>query len=262
MGLGAASMLCDVGQRFLHDAIGVTTQRARCASGTVDPHLEIDLCAGAASLLHQAWNVSQGRLRHRRRPLLPRLLPCLVAQHPNHVAQLLQRLVGRQPQQGGTLAHLGWRQVACDLERTGMQRHQGDAVGQHVVHLPRDAGSLSQTGPFGADELIGFGPSGTVAQGGEKLTPGANEHAPCDCRGRQRGRRQHHRPGVRSPEPDRANHCGRNEQRGGEQGGPDMAVDGQRGQCEQASDRAKRGKRPQQDANECHPEGPASPPPQ
>ena len=151
---------------------------------------------------------------------------------------------------------------SCDLERPGVQRHQGDAVGEHVVHLPCDAGSLGQARTFGADELIGLGPLGTLAQGGEELTPGADEHAPCGRGGGKRRRRQQHRPGIGPPEPDRAHHCGRNEQRGDEQGGPDMAVHSQRGQCEQAGHRAKRRECAQQDANQRHTERPASPPPQ
>ncbi len=227
LGLGTASVLADVGQRFLHDAVGVTTQGAGCGSGTVHLHLEVDLCAGPASLLHQAWNVSQRRLWHRRRPLLPWLL----AEHAYHVPQLFQRLVGGQPQQRCALPHPGGRQVACDLQRTGVQRYQGDAVGEHVVHLPRNPGSLSQARTFSADHLIGLGPLRSFAQGGEELTPGADEHAPSGCGGHKRRRRQHDRPGTGPAEPDRAHHCGRNEQRGDEQCGPDMAVDSQRGQA-------------------------------
>ena len=124
--------------------------------------------------------------------ILPRLLP----QHADHVPQLLQRLVGRQPQQLGALPHLVGRQVTRNLERPGVQRDQGDAVGEHVVHLPRDARSLGEACTFGVEQLIGLRSLGTVPQGGDELTPGTDEHAPCNRCGGKGCCRQEHRPGV------------------------------------------------------------------
>ena len=86
-----------------------------------------------------------------------RLLPRFFPEHSDHAAQLLKCLAGRRAQQLGGLPHLRRRQVRPDLERTGVQRQQRDPVGEHVVHLPGDAGALSQARTVGVQTLIGLG---------------------------------------------------------------------------------------------------------
>jgi len=102
----------------------------------------------------------QGRLRAGRR----RIAPVVLAEHADHAAQLLEGLARRGPQQGGRLLHLGGRQVRTYLETAGVQRHQRDPVGEHVVHLAGDSGALGHPGLLLVELLVGLGPQGALPQ--------------------------------------------------------------------------------------------------
>ena len=90
------------------------------------------------------------------------------------------------------------RQVRTHLEPAGVQRHQGDPVGEHVVHLARDPGPLGHPRLLLVQLLIGLGPQGPLAQRQQQLASGPDEHAPRGGGERQRHDQQHHRERDRS----------------------------------------------------------------
>jgi hypothetical protein len=160
------------------DAVGVAAEPAGGAIELIDVHLEVDSHACPPGLLDEAGDVGQRGLGGCRRRLLPRL----VAEHPDHAAQLLEGLASRGPQQLGGLAHLRRRQVGSHLERAGVEGHQGDPVGEHVVHLAGDPAAFGHAGAVCVEQLIGFGSLGALAQGEEELAAGPHEHPPRDGR--------------------------------------------------------------------------------
>ena len=71
---------------------------------------------------------------------------------------------------------LGQR-VRAELQRAGMQAQQRDPVGQHVVHLARDARALGVADLLEAQLLLGLGMAHALAP---RLAAPADEHAPRD----------------------------------------------------------------------------------
>ena len=198
------------------------------------------------------------RLRSCRRRLPARLF----AEHPDHATQLLERLARGRAQQLGGLPHLLRRQIGPDLQAPGVQRHQRDPVGEHVVHLARDQGALGHPRTVGVQALLGLGAQGTLAQREEELTSGPDEHSP---RG-GRERRARWPPGP--PTARRSSGCrregqgGRDPQRSDEQHRPKAAVHGEGEQREQPGGGGGHRERPQQDTDQRDAERPAPPPPQ
>nr|WP_236045478.1 hypothetical protein [Actinoplanes ovalisporus] len=102
-----------------------------------------------------------------------------VAQHPDQVAQLGQGLHARGPQLVGRLA--GRVVGRVHPQRPGLQHHQVDAVGDHVVHLAR------QPHPLVGPGLLGGAAGGLLGQCG--AGPGIEaeqRRADDDDRGRER----------------------------------------------------------------------------
>ena len=85
-----------------------------------------------------------------------------LAQHPEDVTELLERLPAGLADQGGLLG--GGRVGQRHLQRPGVQDHQADPVGDHVVHLPGDAGPLLGPGPLGVEQLLPLQALGLAAQ--------------------------------------------------------------------------------------------------
>jgi hypothetical protein len=101
----------------------------------VDVRAHLD--AEGAGLLQQRREVGERRLRgcHGGRA---RRIP----QHAEHAAQLGERgagVVTHDPRGG---ADLGRVEVVAVLQRPRVQGDEGEPVGEHVVHLARDAGAL------------------------------------------------------------------------------------------------------------------------
>ena len=99
-----------------------------------------------------------------------------------------QRLVGARAHDAGRARDLLRRRVGAELERARVHAQQRDAVGEHVVHLARDAGALVLARLLDAQLLLGLGAVGALAQRRHELAPGADEHAPGDRAGRDEQR--------------------------------------------------------------------------
>ena len=80
-----------------------------------------------------------------------------VAQHADHGAQVLERLVGAGADHSSGTRDLLGRGVRAKLQRAGVQAQQRDPVGQHVVHLARDARALGVADLLDAQLLLGLG---------------------------------------------------------------------------------------------------------
>jgi len=250
-------VLANVGQRLLHDAVGIATQRARYGVSVLHPHLEVDLRSGSSGLLDQAANVRQRRLRSLGGRVLPRFLP----KHSDHAAQLLKCLARRRAQQLGGLPHLRRRQVRPDLERTGVQRQQRDPVGEHVMHLAGDPGALRHPGPVFVQALISLRPQSPLTQCEDKLPSGPDEHPTHGGCERERGDQQDHRERVGRGTVDGEDQGGRDPQ-GGDEHQPGRAVHSQGEQGEEPGGRGRNRDRPQQETGQRNAERPAPSPPQ
>ena len=108
----------------------------------------------------------------------------LLAQHADHLAQVLQRLVRARAHDAGGARDLLGRRVGAELERARVHAQQRDPVGEHVVHLARDAGALVLARLLDAQLLLGLGALGALAQRQHELAARAHEHPPRDRRRR------------------------------------------------------------------------------
>ena len=104
----------------------------------------------------------------------------LLAQHPDHLAQVLQRLVRAGAHDAGGARDLLGRRVGAELERARVHAQQRDAVGEHVVHLARDPRALVLACLLDAQLLLGLRAVGPLAQRRHELAPRTHEHAPRD----------------------------------------------------------------------------------
>ena len=71
--------------------------------------------------------------------------------------QVLERLVCAGADHCGRARDLLGRRVRAELQRAGVQAQQRDPVGQHVVHLARDARALGVADLLDAQFLLGLG---------------------------------------------------------------------------------------------------------
>src|SRR5262249_60183484 len=60
------------------------------------------------------------------------------AEHADYLPEVLQRLAGTVPDHPGGPGDLLGYGVGTQLQRPGVQAQQGQAVGEHIVHLPGD----------------------------------------------------------------------------------------------------------------------------
>ena len=83
-------------------------------------------------------------------------------QDADQIPQLVQGLDARRPQ---FLGRLPGRLVGGgDAQGAGLQHHQADPVGDHVMHLTGQPGPLLRPGLFGQQVLFALGPFGPIAQ--------------------------------------------------------------------------------------------------
>ena len=190
------------------------------------------------------------------------LLTGLLAEHPDHAAQLLEGLARRRAQELGGLPHLGRRQVGPDLQGSRVQRHQGDPVGEHVVHLARDAGTFRHPRRVLVQALVRLGPERALPKGQQQLAARPHEHPPRDGGQRERRGDQDHRDRVGGRAVDGEDHGARDPQGEGDQHRADRPVHGEGEQRQQAGGGRRHRDGPQQHARDRHAERPAPPPPQ
>jgi hypothetical protein len=180
-------VLARVGQRLLHDPVGVAPDAVGHRGEVLDQALGADVHAGLARLVEQSREVGERRLR-----ALGVAVERLLAQHADHLAQVLERLVGARAHHAGRARDLLRRRVGAELEGARVHAQQRDPVGEHVVHLARDAGALVGLRLLHAHLLLGLGALGALPQRQHELAPRAHEHAPRDDR-RGDDHDEHHR---------------------------------------------------------------------
>nr|WP_233506919.1 hypothetical protein [Spongiactinospora gelatinilytica] len=96
-------------------------------------------------------------------------------QNADHLPQLGQGPPAGRPQVFGGLAHL-----LCGrghAQRTGLQHHQADVVGDHVVHLARQAGAFLGPGLLDPEPLLAFGAFGPFGERGVEAALGVGVQA-------------------------------------------------------------------------------------
>ena len=170
----AGRVLAGVGQAFLHDPVRGPPGRPPARPASLDAAASRRTSTPAArDSSASAGSSREGRLRAFRR----RRRPVVVAQHPDHLAQVLQRLVGAGPDHPGRAGDLGGCRVRPDLQRAGVQAEQRDPVGQHVVHLAGDPGAFQRAGLRDPQLLLGLGALGPIAQ--RHARAGAGTGPPC-----------------------------------------------------------------------------------
>ena len=79
------------------------------------------------------------------------------AQDADDLAQVLQCLVRALPDDAGRPGDLGAGRVGAELQGPGVHAEQGEAVGEHVVHLAGDVLAGQALGLFGAERGLVLG---------------------------------------------------------------------------------------------------------
>jgi hypothetical protein len=161
----AGGVLAGVGEGLLHDPVRVPTERGRHGAEIVG-HVQVDAGTGLAGLLDQGGQVVDGRLG---------FLVVGLAQHPDHLSQVLQGVVGALPDHPGGVA-FGLGGVAAHLQRPGVHGQQRDSVGEDVVHLPGDAFAFAVPGLLDAQPLTLLGLAGPVGPGPHEPPVRAHQH--------------------------------------------------------------------------------------
>jgi hypothetical protein len=123
------------GRRHIRPGVGHRARRGQ-------PVVHVDRRARGAGLRDQLAEPREVRLRAQ-----PRARVLARPQHAEDLPEVLQRLVGRRPDRRRRARHAGRGQVRPHLQRARVQRHQRDAVGEHIVHLAGDAVALCRPYP-------------------------------------------------------------------------------------------------------------------
>ena len=173
---GSRCVLAGVRQPLLHDAVGRAPERGgeRRVVRDVDPR-SARACPAQARLLDEGGDLGERRLRR-----LGGRLGRALAQHADHLAQLLERRVRARADHRRGLGDLLGRRVAVELERPGVQAQERDAVGEDVVHLARDAQPLGLARLLDAQALLALQARGALAQREHELALDAHEQPPAD----------------------------------------------------------------------------------
>lgn len=179
VGGGSSRVLVHIGQRLLDQpvrgALGRRVQQPGGARrGQFDPH------TGRARLVDQPGQVGQGRLRRTRRGLLAFVDP----QHAEYLAQLVQRLpadLADEPDLAGVLAIRH-----ADFQGSGVDDHQADPMGDHIMHLPGDPRPLFHTGLRRQQVLLTFEAFGLLPQVQHHRPPRPHIHAGQDRHDREK----------------------------------------------------------------------------
>jgi hypothetical protein len=169
-------VLAGVRQALLDDPVRRAPGRRRDRGG-VDVHLGADAHTRRARLGDERGQVGERRLR------AGGGRGVLVAEHPDHAAQVVERVVraGADDRGGaGDLVGCGRGALRAELERPRVQRDEREAVGEDVVHLARDAGALVVARLLDAQLLLGLGALGPLAEREDELAAGPDVHPPRD----------------------------------------------------------------------------------
>ena len=118
----------------------------------------------------------------------------VLAQHPEHVAQLVEGVVGLALDLGEPVAQPVAVEVVAEGQGAGLHRDLGDAVRQHVVHLAGDARPLGGARLGHPQLLLALGALGAGAQVPDDLAARADVEAPA------------HHPGVDRDVDQRGDH--------------------------------------------------------
>nr|UXN28599.1 hypothetical protein N8D75_16690 [Curtobacterium flaccumfaciens] len=146
-------------------------------------------------LVEQGGQVDERRLRRRGAGHLVATVRRGVAQHPEDVAQIGERGVRLGPHDPGRRDGLvGGEPRAAVLERTGVQRDQGQPVAQDVVHLAGDVGAFLLAGTVLAQLLVAFEQGCALAQGQQQRPALADPDADRDEQGDADGAGDHDLP--------------------------------------------------------------------
>ena len=193
-GRRTAGVLVHVGQPFLDDPVGACGRPRRAARATVIVSSAWTPAARDAATTRSMSAARGGGARSSS----PREPPERSTPSTSRRSSIASWAVARI-ERGGLLdpCRTGRR---IDLEGAGVQRDQRHLVGQHVVHLPGDAGPLGEPGLLGAQLTFLFGPLGALTQRVDQVPAGP------DVRTGQRDERRDRRRRRRSPPPSRGRH--------------------------------------------------------
>ncbi len=108
----------------------------------------------------------------------------VLAQHSEHVAELVEGVVGLALDRGEALAQATRVEVRAEGHGTRLHGDLGDPVGEHVVHLAGDLGAFGGARLQDPQLLLVLGPFGAGPQRPEQLATGSEVHPPA------------HHPGV------------------------------------------------------------------
>jgi hypothetical protein len=165
-----------IGESLLHDPVRAASGRHRHGRRIGHPTLQPDQHPGPPRLIDQLGQVGKRRLGPLRRVIGPVVVTSpLRPQHADHLAQFLQRLMGAVADHPRGAGYLVGRPIRAQFQSPGVQAHQGDPVGEHVMHLPGDPMAFVLAGlldPFGLGSLRPF------AQRLGELASGPDEHPP------------------------------------------------------------------------------------
>jgi hypothetical protein len=200
-------VLARIGQALLDDAVDLPAEpRRRLQAVQAGPQLHRP---GDPGLLDERAEVRQRRLR--------RDASIVLAKHPEHAAQLVERLLGRPLDHLRLLADLLPRQVLPEGERAGVHRQQRDPVRKHVMHLAGDPGPLGGPRLASGQRLLAVGRLGPQAPGLDELTTSSQVEAERDGAAGEEGEQDTRQPPRR-----------------GVPAGVDPLVDQRRGEAERA----------------------------
>jgi hypothetical protein len=167
---GGVGVLEHVGEGFLHDPVGrqVHPRRQRHAFAL---GLELDRQAGVADLREELVQAGQGRLRLQRWWLVG------LADDAQQAAQLDQGLAAGVLD--GAQHLLGRRVVLAEDAALGgcLDHDHAQAVGDHVVQLPRDPGALVSDRAARLGLLVVLEQGGAVLEGGGEFLAAAQHPA-------------------------------------------------------------------------------------
>ena len=240
----AAGVLADVGERLLHDAIGVASQRARYGVRVLNLHLEVDGRAGAAGSPRRGGGCPTASAAEvaaagswpgssRSSPITPRS-----SSRAWRAVERSSSAVSRTCSGGRS----GRTSSAPACNASSEIRWASTSCISRAIRVRSAIRARSS-----CSTLVGLRPQGPLAQGQEQLASGPDEHPPARSTASTSGMtRTKHRQRVGRRAVDGEGQHGRNPQRRDQQRRPDRAVDGEGEQREEPGRGGRDRERPQQ----------------